>query len=302
MSLFRLVKIIKHQYLLNHYDRRIGLLLQRLDKNFLINLYHEYASDLYLVRDYQRKLYSQHAYSGLTKIIIEQIVPWFSKTLYKESWVPLYLTMRDMTWKFEEKHKNIRLKPQLCDIEAELTYLLTREFKPESVVEIAPCGGWSTTWLLNALKDNEFGHLYSYDLVDLATKIVPPSLSKGRWTFIQGDIKKNLQKLPAKIEYLFLDADHTADFARWYIRELFPKLNPGVPISIHDVFYREHPPIVFEGGVVVDWLQKKHVNFISAAPEKDKDLFHSINEVKKKLNLNTPIHRPQDNTMLFFLI
>ena len=275
---------------------------KKLSKSFLINLYHDYASDLKRVRSYQRKLYVQHAYSGFEKYITDRLVPWLSKALYKENGIQLYIAMRVIIEKFEERYKKIRMKPQLCDIEAELSYLLIREFKPESIVEIAPCGGWSSTWLLNALKDNGFGNLYSYDLIDLATKIVPSDLSKERWTFIQGDITENLNKLPSKIDYLFLDADHTADFARWYICKLFPMLNPGVPVSIHDVFYREHPPSGFEGGVVVGWLQKNQINYFSAAPEKDEDLFYKINAVKKRLNFEIPIHFPQVNSMLFFLI
>jgi hypothetical protein len=275
---------------------------KKLSKDFLVNLYHDYTLDLKRVRSYQRKLYIQYAYSGFEKYVTERLVPWLSKALYKEVGFPFYIAMRNIILKFEERQNKIRMKPQLCDIEAELTYLLIREFKPENIVEIAPCGGWSTTWLLNALKDNGFGNLFSYDLVDLATKTVPSDLSKGRWTFIQGDITKNLNKLPSKIDYLFLDADHTANFARWYIRKLFPKLNLGVPVSIHDVFYREHPPSGFEGGIVVGWLQKKQINYFSVAPEKDRGLFNKINSVKKKLNLDTPIHCPQENTMLFFLM
>ena len=161
---------------------------KQLSKEFLNNLYHDYKSDLKRVRSYQRKLYARHAYSGYEKHITERLVPWLSKVMYRESGVPFYIAMRDVTWKLEERQQKVRMKPQLCDIEAELTYLLIREFKPESIVECAPCGGWSTTWLLNALKDNGFGELYSYDLVDLATKTVPSDLSKDKWTFIQGDI------------------------------------------------------------------------------------------------------------------
>jgi predicted O-methyltransferase YrrM len=276
-------------------------MLKKLSKNLLITLYHDYASDLKRVRSYQRKLYARYAYSGFEKYVTERLVPWLSKALYTERGVSLYRAMRAITWRFEERRKILRMKPQLCDVEAELTYLLIREFTPESVVEIAPGGGWSSTWLLNALKDNGVGTLYSYDLVDLATKIVPSDLSNGRWTFIQGDISQKLHQLPSTIDYLFLDADHTADFARWYIHKLFPKLNRDVPVSIHDVFYREHPPFDFEGGVVVEWLQKKRITYFTAAPEKDKDLFEKITAIKTKLHHELPIHRPQINTMLFFL-
>ncbi|MCD9878427.1 class I SAM-dependent methyltransferase [Streptomyces guryensis] len=33
-------------------------------------------------------------------------------------------------------------------------------------MEIGTFLGWSTTWILQALKDNGTGHLYSYDIVD----------------------------------------------------------------------------------------------------------------------------------------
>ena len=50
------------------------------------------------------------------------------------------------------------LKAQLDDLEAEITYLLLREARPETVVEIGTFHGWSTTWILQALRDNGTGH------------------------------------------------------------------------------------------------------------------------------------------------
>ena len=58
------------------------------------------------------------------------------------------------------RHEQLRLrrddpamKAQLDDIEAEITYLLLRHARPETVVEIGTFHGWSTTWILRALRD-----------------------------------------------------------------------------------------------------------------------------------------------------
>jgi predicted O-methyltransferase YrrM len=58
------------------------------------------------------------------------------------------------------------MKAQLDDIEAEITYLRLRETRLSSVVEIGALHGWSTSWILRALRDNEFGHVYSFGVAE----------------------------------------------------------------------------------------------------------------------------------------
>jgi Methyltransferase domain len=86
------------------------------------------------------------------------------------------------------------LKPKLDDIEAELTYLALRETRPAAVVEIGSFHGWSTTWILRALRDNGSGHLYTFDLVDHATRAVPAELAGERWTFVPGDVRETAHR------------------------------------------------------------------------------------------------------------
>jgi hypothetical protein len=56
--------------------------------------------------------------------------------------------------------------PQLDDVEAELTYLALRDHRPHTVMELGTFQGWSTTWILRALRDNGHGRLHSFDQVD----------------------------------------------------------------------------------------------------------------------------------------
>ena len=188
------------------------------------------------------------------------------------------------------------LKPQLDDLEAEVTYLLLRELRPQTVVEISPDGGWSTTWLLSALKDNGSGRLFSYDIFDHCTRTVPHELSEGRWTFVQGDVRGQLSQLPPRIDFLFLDSAHSAAFADWYLRELFPRLAPGTPIAIHDIF----PERTGEARVVRQWLREQGIDYFTAAPAAAPDVYHRLRRVKRELGLDEFIHDSQRNPMVFF--
>src|SRR6201991_302786 len=86
------------------------------------------------------------------------------------------------------------MTPQLDDLEAEITYLLLRAIKPAGVVELGTFHGWSTTWILSALRDNGFGHLHSFDLIDNVVRNVPAELVADRWTFVMGDIKQMVEQ------------------------------------------------------------------------------------------------------------
>lgn len=250
-------------------------MMPNLNVDFILSLYEKYIYELKKVREYQRKLLSSQKNHSQSKEHFNYIL--------------------------DNNTGKIKIAPKLEDIEAEMTYLLIREFKPETIVEISPYKGWSTSWILNAIKDNGAGKLYSYDLIDDSTKMIPLDLSKGRWTFIRGDIKKNMDKLPQKIDYLFIDSEHSADFAREYIKNIFPKLENGTPISIHDVFAEEYHAIFnSERNVILDWLKEKKINYFTVSSIREKIVYNKIMSAKKKLNIKRPIVRSRTNSMIFF--
>jgi predicted O-methyltransferase YrrM len=193
------------------------------------------------------------------------------------------------------------MKAQLDDLEAEITYLLVREVRPANVVEIGTFYGWSTTWLLRALRDNGFGHLHSFDIVSTVTKNVPAGLSEGRWTFTQGDMRENLDKVP-ETDYLFIDADHGAKFARWYVNNLFPKVRSGTPTSVHDVFHGRRTLPFTEGAVITKWLADKGVDYFTPSAAKDPSSNRALTELKREIGLDEPVRPTPDNPMIYFLL
>ncbi len=258
--------------------RRPSVPAPTLDVELVDRLYRKHASALRRVRSEQQRLYASRGNLQLERV---------ASCLHVRS-------MLDMLGLPAQYHR--LLKPQFDDIEAEATYLLLREFRPRTVVEIAPDGGWSTTWLLAALRDNGSGRLFSYDLFDHCTRTVPRELAKGRWTFAQGDFTKQLGLLPPRIDYLFLDCAHTAQFARWYVRELFPRLVPGTPIGIHDIF----PATGGESQVVREWLSQRRVGHFTVSPAVALDVYDRLLDVKRELGMDEPIHDSRRNPMVFF--
>ncbi|MGP3980492.1 hypothetical protein [Streptomyces sp. KR80] len=53
--------------------------------------------------------------------------------------------------------------------------------------------------------------------------------------------------MPADTGYLFIDADHGARFAHWYIENVFPAVPAGTPTSVHDVVHGRRPKPFSEG-------------------------------------------------------
>ncbi|MGW1894597.1 class I SAM-dependent methyltransferase [Streptomyces sp. NPDC002004] len=192
------------------------------------------------------------------------------------------------------------MKPQLDDFEAEITYLLLRELRPETVVEIGTFYGWSTRWILSALRDNGTGHLHSFDIVDNVVKNVDGELSRGRWTFTQGDVRENLAKVPDDTGYLFIDADHGARFAHWYIDNLFPAVPARTPTSVHDVFHGRRPKPLSEGSVIIKWLEQQGITYFTPSTAKAPEVTEQLGQVKKELGLDTPVRTSRHNPMIFF--
>ncbi|TNC23992.1 class I SAM-dependent methyltransferase [Amycolatopsis alkalitolerans] len=192
------------------------------------------------------------------------------------------------------------MKTQLDDLEAEVTYLLLRYFRPAKVVEIGSLHGWSTCWILHALADNCQGRLITMDLVDTAAWTVPGPLAAGRWEFRRGDARTLTTDWVADLDYLFIDADHRARFARWYLGDVFPRLRPGTPVSVHDVFHRARPLPLTEGAEVLRWLESSRTRWFTLARAKAAGAAAELNALRRDLGLTAAVHTGRDNPMIYF--
>lgn len=258
--------------------------MQPLSLDYITALYREHAAALREAHEAQRKLYALRGHAKLERFRILHAVG----TALRSVGLPA--------------HSRRLLRPKFDDIEAEITYLLLRAVRPDAVVEIAPYYGWSTTWILRALRDNGSGRLYSYDLVDYALRTVPASLSNGRWTFYQGDVRLQLSRLPSQIDYLFIDATHTAEFARWYTEQLLSRLASGTPVSVHDVFHDRDPGRFPEGAVLMSWLAQRGIPYFTASPGRAPDIHDALVAVKRELGLGAQIHESRANPAAFFCL
>ena len=192
-----------------------------------------------------------------------------------------------------------RMTPQLDDLEAEITYLLLRATQPAVVMELGTFHGWSTSWILSALRDNGTGRLHSFDRIDNVVRNVPAELAEGRWTFVQGDIKQTRDQVPADTGYLFVDAAHSSRFARWYLEHLFPRMPSGIPVSVHDVFHFRTTLPLHEGKVVVRWLNERGVPFFTPSRARARATYDTLTALREELGL-APVRGPGDNPMIFF--
>ena len=114
--------------------------------------------------------------------------------------------------------------------------------KPNVVVETGVCYGASSAYILEALKENRRGVLYSIDLGNTTDEppsdfFVPPRF-KDRWHLIVGDSKQELPRLLARLGRIDLfhhDSLHTYEHMMWEYETAFSYLGPSGVLSSHDV-------------------------------------------------------------------
>lgn len=127
------------------------------------------------------------------------------------------------------------------DLDAEVLYLVLRDLKPDVSVEISAGNGWSTSWHLNALKDNGKGLLHSYDIHDASVRSLPSDLTTGRWKFFLGDIHERVKDVPSRMDFLMMDSEHSGPFCDWFVPTFFPRVRSGGKIVAHDIFMMRTP-------------------------------------------------------------
>eukprot|EP00941_MAST-03F_sp_MAST-3F-sp1_P001362 g1362.t1 len=164
------------------------------------------------------------------------------------------------------------LKHDVClltDVEAEVTYLRLRHLKPKKILEVSPYRGWSTFWILSALRDNILNDkmnnnnnneaeiivptLSSFDLVDYSKILIPKTLYQNKenenvnlpiWKLQKGNVQiilnKDIPREDIQFDYLFIDSRHDYEFGRWYTDVILLRQNVSqkqVSGSIHDAYY-----------------------------------------------------------------
>lgn len=126
--------------------------------------------------------------------------------------------------------------------DCEIIYMLVRALRPSVVVETGVCYGASSAYILEALKHNKRGVLYSIDLGNGPEEppndfFVRPAL-KDAWRLIIGDSRRQLPRLLARLGRIDLfhhDSLHTYEHMMWEYETAFPYLAPGGVLSSHDV-------------------------------------------------------------------
>ena len=97
-------------------------------------------------------------------------------------------------------------------------YHLCRILKPKNVIETGVAYGISSSYILQALEDNEFGKLYSIDSIfrpwqtkEMIGSIIPKKL-RNRWQLVIGKSTEKLESISTKINDLDIfihDSSHT---------------------------------------------------------------------------------------------
>jgi predicted O-methyltransferase YrrM len=148
-------------------------------------------------------------------------------------------------------------------------YIVVRAKKPNIMIETGVAQGYSSWVILNAMKKNQMGHLYSIDLPSNDTNndynfnqseighVVPEELLSN-WTLIIGDVKVELPKLQEKlpkIDLFFHDSDHSYEHMNYEFEEAKKMLLDNGLILSDDI----HKNKAFEEFIVKNCL--KHCIF-----------------------------------------
>jgi predicted O-methyltransferase YrrM len=172
------------------------------------------------------------------------------------------------------------LSADFSDREAELLYLVVREARPSTVVEISPCHGYSTNYIVAALEANGGGLLHSYELPSTIAgrsveSVIRESLLDGvsqeLLTIHLGDAR---QADIAAADVLFIDSSHEDHFAAWLFQTQVPRA--GLVLQ-HDLVVRRgdhYEPKGWEVGprepaVTLEALARSEQRFFAAAAARE---------------------------------
>jgi predicted O-methyltransferase YrrM len=128
---------------------------------------------------------------------------------------------------------------------ARLAWCLTRELRPQRVVETGVARGLTTRTILEALQRTGSGRLWSIDLppliereLEAETAAAVPDDLRDDWTFLRGSSRRLLPGLVAELGTIDLfvhDSMHTTRNVRFELALAWGALAPGGALLVDDV-------------------------------------------------------------------
>ncbi len=152
-----------------------------------------------------------------------------------------------------------------------IMYSLIRRFKPKKVLEIGSWLGGSTCIIQRALMENKTPSKFICSEIDDELRNKTEENLKeycGKAPLMVGDITKSLDKIPDKLDFMFVDTNHDREVTQWIVENLWDRLVPGGIFAMHDWAVWEE-----EGGEI----KGKGDNGTGALPETEylMDLYRS---------------------------
>lgn len=117
--------------------------------------------------------------------------------------------------------------------------------RPRAVIETGVAHGVTSRVILEALKQNDYGHLWSIDLpfpfdhhLHAETAVVVTDACRPRWTYLEGSSSERLPSLTAEVgraEMFIHDSLHTFKNTLFEMEQVASVLSPGGVMLIDDI-------------------------------------------------------------------
>jgi cephalosporin hydroxylase len=117
--------------------------------------------------------------------------------------------------------------------------------RPEVVIETGVAHGVSSRIVLETLRENDRGHLWSIDLpfpfdhrLHGETGVVVTDSCRSRWSYVEGSSKQRLPPLVAKVDHVEMfihDSLHTAENTLFEMEQVAPAISPGGVMLVDDI-------------------------------------------------------------------
>ena len=128
-------------------------------------------------------------------------------------------------------------------------YSFIRKWHPQICLEFGTSRGGSACIILSALLKNNRPYRYvPFEINADYNRIAKQNILEecGINMEIYGDITKNLDKIPKKLDFAFIDPEWDKEIAVWAYENIIPRVKKGGLIAIHDWSVSEE--LVYQGG------------------------------------------------------